>query len=91
MLALRERKQHTIPASVDRRRSQDQSPAGFFKLFRMGESLKILLTIVLFVTILLLKLPDLRALPLFAGYALVLVGHWSSLIMGLKTEVPNGS
>jgi len=71
-------------------RGGGQDSRDFLRSFRRGEALKMLLTLLLFAIVLLLRLPDLKALPLFAGFALVLLGHWASLLPGLAMEARHG-
>jgi len=71
--------------------SRSQGGQDFLRSFRRGEGLKMLLTIFLFAIVLILRLPDLKALPLFAGFAVVLLGHWVSLLPGLAREARHGS
>lgn len=72
-------------------RAGADSPQAFLRVFRRGESLKMLLTFLMFAIVLILRWPLLQALPLFVAFAAVLLAHWVSLLPLLKTEVPHGS
>ena len=72
-------------------RTDTDSPQAFLRAFRRGESLKMVFTFLMFALILILRWPQLQALPLFICFAAVLLAHWVSLLPQLKSEVPHGS
>ena len=71
--------------------SREISSQEFMARFRRGEAAKFLLTICIFGLILIIHFPDLRPLPLFIGFGVVLLGHWIGLLTGIKPEPRHGT
>ena len=60
-------------------RAREASAKRFLHAFYAGESLKIILTALLF--FLILQLDDIRLMPLFAGFTSVIVVFWFALLV----------
>ncbi len=59
-------------------RSREETPRRFVRRFYVGEAVKLMLTAALF--FLVLRLPDIQALPMFVGFIAVLGGFWIALL-----------